>query len=336
MGLPVILSAVLSLLLASSTTATPHPSSVYSGSEYKLVVTRKFFPDSSIKYTSQHDIVNLLVPLNKINFDDDDDSDEEGSNNVTFFFTEADIENNGDRQYKGLSVYHNGKATKVLENGRDATAFNDDSKKVYIGATNGIYIYEDGATKKYGALSDSIIQIEADNQTGTVYFLTEDHQLFSVGDEGDAKNKVEDVKDVKEFVVDYNSNIFYYDSNEHLHVFNQDGVKKFEDLPKDSTVKLVRPMFSQDEGASAVIGKKVYVINPNATLSPTPVTMEVAPTAYAPDATLLQYYALDKKIYEYNVMDLFVSNFKDLKDYLNDKKDEINKIATKSRSAFGA
>lgn len=331
MGWSTILSVVLSVLLAAGATAGP------TSNDDNLVITRDFFPDSIIKYTSQHDIVNLHVPLNKINFgDDDDDSSDEGENdNVTVFFTEADVDSNGDKQYKGLHVYHTGKATKVLDNGRDATSFNDDSVKVYIGTTDGIYVYENGATKKYGSLSDNIVQIEADNQTATLYFLSEDHQLFSVGDEGNTKNKVEDVSDVTEFVVDYSSNIYYLDSKEHLHVFNQDGVKKFNGLPKGSKVKLVRPMFAQDEGVSAIIGKRHYFLNPNGTLTATGILLEVFPTAYAPDATLLQYYAFDKKIYEYNVIELILSDLKELKDYLDDKRDTINNIATKSRSAFG-
>lgn len=51
--------------------------------------------------------------------------------------------------YKSQNTQH---VTKLLDNGRDATAFTT-GNKAYLAATDGIYIYDyiKGTTKKYGS-----------------------------------------------------------------------------------------------------------------------------------------------------------------------------------------
>ncbi|XP_063390402.1 uncharacterized protein LOC134676016 [Cydia fagiglandana] len=337
------LFSILLLFLVATTTASPITTgdvvatTTNSTAEDLLIITENFFLETNVKYTGQHDIVNIIVPLNKINFEDDDE--ERYNNDITIFFVEADLNDKGERKDQGLYVLKNGKATKILDNGRDATALNDDSTKVYLGASDGIYVYDDtnGKTTKYGSLTDNIIQIEADNKTGVVYFLTNDHEVFSVADEGRKKNKV-NLKDVREIAIDYNSNLYYYDNNKDLYLcnLNNGGVQKIEGIPSRKSIKLIRPMFAQEDGVFAIIDDVIYLLNADRTAEKSKGSLKVKPSAYAPEATLIHYYALDKKIYEFNVLAMISPELEELRDFLNDKKNEIQNIATKSRSSFGA
>ncbi|XP_047999854.1 uncharacterized protein LOC125236984 [Leguminivora glycinivorella] len=338
-----LLSILPLFLVATTTTASPitagdtQVTTNSTANEDTLIITENFFLETNVKYTGQHDIVNIIVPLNKINFEDDDE--ERYNNDITIFFVEADVDDKGERKDQGLYIYKNGKTNKILDNGRDATALNDDSTKVYFGASDGIYIYDDanGKTNKYGTLTDNIIQVEADNKTGTVYFLTKDHEVFSVADEGKKKNKV-NIKDVREMAIDYDSNLFYYDSNKDLYLCNlkHGAVQKIEGIPSRKSIKLIRPMFAQEDGVFAIIDDVIYLLNADRTAEKSKGTLRVKPTAYAPEATLIHYYALEKKLYEFNVLAIISPELEELKDFLDDKKNEIQNIATKSRSSFGS
>ncbi|XP_061724985.1 uncharacterized protein LOC133530942 [Cydia pomonella] len=178
------------------------------------VITRNFVTKTYLKHTSQNDVVNIIVPLNKKYFRVNEDEityldDIDDAFNVCFF-TEADNVK-GDRKYQDLYIYKNGETTKILENGRDATAFSNEGK-AYLGACDGIYVYDyrNSTTYKYGSLTDNIIQIEANHQTGVLYFVTYDHQVFSVADEGTKKNKI-NINDAQEIAFDFNNNLYYYD-----------------------------------------------------------------------------------------------------------------------------
>lgn len=339
-----LLSILPLFLVATTITASPiateeaqATTTNSTAGEDTLIITENFFLETNVKYTGQHDIVNIIVPLNKINFEDDDE--ERYNNDITVFFVEADVNDKGERKDQGLYVLKNGNASKLLDNGRDATALNDDSTKVYFGASDGIYVYDDtnGKTNKYGTLVDNIIQIEADNKTGIIYFLTNDHEVFSVADGGKKKNKV-NIKDVREIAIDYNSNLYYYDSKKDLYLcnLNHGGVQKIEGIPSRNSIKLIRPMFAQDDGVFAIIDDVIYLLNADRTAEKSKGTLEVKPSAYAPEATLIHYYALDKKIYEFNVLAIISPELEELIDFLNEKKNEIQNIATKSRSSFGA
>ncbi|XP_061724917.1 uncharacterized protein LOC133530876 [Cydia pomonella] len=294
------------LLMAMTTTA--QMSTIY--------VTRNILKQAGDMYSSQHDIVNLVVPPNRESFWDKYD------NSIwtymllgldAYFFVEAD-NNNGEREYHGLYLYRSQNVTKLLDNGRDATAFATGSE-AYLAATDGIYVfdYKNGTIKKYGTLTDNIIQIEANYKTGVLYFVSNDHQVFTVADEGTKKNKV-NINDAQEIAFDFNNNMYYYDGKKDLYVLNQDGNKKIEGIPKGGEIILVKPTW-RNMGVFAVVGNDVYLLNANGSARKINVVLQIKPTAYAQQSTNYLYFALDKTIFRFQAERVHLSHIADLDEY---------------------
>ncbi|CAG4960806.1 unnamed protein product [Parnassius apollo] len=314
-----------------------------SGENEQITVTKDFFPDSFIVYRGKHEIVNIIVPLNSLNFNDDAKDNETSDNsNITLFFVEADVDAAGNKVYKGLYVLKDGKAKKILGNGRDAAASSDDSKDVFFGAKDGIYKYDPKKTKavKYGTVRDSIIGIAKENATDVIYILTEDHDVYKVTEEGQKKVKIDDVVGAREIVLDNSNNLFFYGVNKKPYVVNDDGVKKIEGLPKNpNSVRLIKPPFFLENGVPFTSDNVAYLIYPNGTSERTDFDFKsnAKPSAYGMEAALIQYYGYCKNIYEYNILSLVLAGIiDDLKNFLENQAPTIQTLATQSRSSLRA
>lgn len=307
-----------------------------------IVVTKEFFDDQFAIYTAEHDIVNILLPLNSLNFDDDTDDEESDSSFNTIFFVLADTEN-GQRVDKGLYIRKKGVVTKLLDNGREASAANDDTKTAYFAASDGIYVYNDKENKaeKYGTLNDDIIGIAKVNGSDVIYILTNDHFIYKVTEEGTKKERVHGIEDAQQIVLDYENNLYYYTSDKKVYVHLPEGCKRIEGLPEQASyVHLLKPPFIIEDGIPIVFDYKTYIGYVNGSSEESDFELQARPTAYSIEATLINYYAYNKKIYEYNVLVLLMSEFldqlKEVKDLLSSKADEISEIATRSRSDLRA
>ncbi|XP_061706363.1 uncharacterized protein LOC133517180 isoform X2 [Cydia pomonella] len=308
-----ILAAVVALAIAAPPRA-----------DEQLIVTKKFYPDSFAIYTGQHDIIDIVVPLNQINYSEDSKEDTDETK-LTVFFVEADVKDDGTYDYKGLYVYKNGVAKKVLENGQCSTYAKN--KIVYFGASDGIYKYNelDQTATKYGTVSDSVIRMAVDTEHAHVYYLTSDYVLYKFDEDEKMATKVEAVKDARDMVFDYDGIMFFYDGNHQLYTYNGERVLKIEGLPAQPTkVALIRVPVSVNQ-MFAVIDGRLYELNVNGTSEMAPIKFQAQPTAYAPDAILYQYYAYKQKIYLYNLVTRFSSkNIDELNQFFEDNAEQIN------------
>ncbi|XP_047037907.1 uncharacterized protein LOC124643097 [Helicoverpa zea] len=307
-----------------------------------LVVTADFFPESLAVYTAEHDIVKLLVPLNALNFEDDADEEEESSSDsdALVFFVQADKNENGGLVDQGLFVLKNGQATKLLDHGRDAAAANDDTKTAYFAANDGIYAYnaKDNKAEKYGTVTDDLISIAKVNGSDILYILTADQVVYKVTEEGTKKEKLNQIVNAKELILDYQNNLYYYTNDNKVYVLVGDEVKQISGLPENaSSVNIINPPFVIENGVPVIVDNKAYVAYENGTSELAGFDFQIKPTAYAMEATLIQFYAYEKKVYEYNVLTILFSELlSELKSYLEDKTDDIQAIATRSRSDLRA
>ncbi|KAG6462417.1 uncharacterized protein LOC115451634 [Manduca sexta] len=305
----------------------------------KIIVTSELFPDALAVYTSQHDIVSLTVPLNSANFEDDESLNDDNSDILTIF-VEADVNDKGEYDYKGLYTLKGGNATKILETGTDSAADNSDSHDVFLSATDGLYVYKSDVHKveKYGSVNDNLVGIAKVNSSEDIYVLSADHVLYKVSENGEKKEVVEEVKGARKIVLDFSDNLYYYGEDKQPYVLSDDGVKKIEGLPANpSYVAFVKPPFVIEDGVIFISDEKSYVLYANGTSELDDFVLQVKPTAYAMEATLIQYYAYEKKIYEYNILALLLSNvLDDIKKFLEDKSTEIESIATRSRGSLRA
>ncbi|CAG9133824.1 unnamed protein product [Plutella xylostella] len=303
-----------------------------------FIVTSKFFDKSLVIYKGEYDIVDIVVPLNDINFEDGTEDDEDGG--INLFFTEADIKEDGKKDFKGIYYLNKGNATKILDNGVVTAVPSQNNKNAYFGAKDGLYSFDAKKVeaKKYGPITDSIIGIGVENGTDTIYILKENKELFKVTENGTKTAKVEEAKDVVEFVVDYENNLYFYDESKTLFVVNKEGIKKIENLPvPKSYMKLIRPLFFNENSVPILIDEDVYTVYANGTVEPEDIKVRVRPTAFGVEPALLQYYAHDKKIYEYNMLVLVFSGLlEELKDFLSDITENIQNVATQSRSELGS
>ncbi|XP_045781266.1 uncharacterized protein LOC123878196 isoform X2 [Maniola jurtina] len=304
----------------------------------KVLVTPEFYIKDLVEYKAEHDIVKLVVPLNALNFDETESSSEwdEIVSKFLVFFVEADVQPDGSRVDQGLYVLKDGKAKKILDNGRDAAAAAaDDSKKVFFGAKDGLYKYnlETNSADKYGPITDSIIAMDMERLSEVIYILTEDRDVYKVTYNGERKEKLDDVVKPKQFVVDFGENLYFFSDDKVPYVRTVDGVKKIEGLPvATGTVTLFKPPFFLDNGAPVIINNKVYLMYSNGSSEATDFEFQpkAIPTALAPEATLVQYYAYDKKIYEYNILALIISSLvEEITDFLKKQATEINNFASK-------
>ncbi|CAK1594857.1 unnamed protein product [Parnassius mnemosyne] len=314
-----------------------------SGENERITITKDFYYDSVIVYRGKHEIVNIIVPINSLNFDDDaEDDNTSDDSNAILFFVEADEDADGNRIDKGLYVLKDGKAKKLLDNGRDAAASSDDSKDVFFGAKDGIYKYDpkENTAVKYGTVIDSIIGIAKENSTDVIYILTEDHGLYKITENGQKKVKMDDVVGAREIVLDYSNNLYFYGENKQPYVVNADGIKKIEGLPKNpNSVRLIKPPFVVENGVPFMCDNVAYIIYANGRSEKTEFDFRsnAKPSAYGMEGLLIQYYAYHKKIYAYNILNLILSGvIEELKNFLESKESIIQSIATRSRSSLRA
>lgn len=304
-----------------------------------VVITEEFFPDELAIYTFEHDPVKILTPLNALNFEDDDD-EESDSDSTTSFVVLADKDDQGGKVYKGVYLLTNGQATKILDNGKDAAAANDDTKLVYFAASDGIYVYNDEkkSADKYGSLTDDFIGIAKVNGSDTIYVLSADHVVYKVTEEGTKKEKIDQIVDAQQIILDYENNLYYYTSDKTVYVYVNGEVKKISGLPEHASyVEILNPAFVFENGAPVIVDNKSYLVYENGTSELGEFEFRVKPTAYSMEATLIQYYAYNKKVYEYNILTIIFSEILDeLKKYFDDKTDAIQAIATRSRSDLRA
>lgn len=303
-----------------------------------VTVTEEFFPNEMAIYTAEHEIVDIMLPLNALNFEEDSD-DEDADPEAVIFFVLADFVD-GKRVDKGLYIRKKGNVTKLLENGREATAANEDTKTAYFGAKEGLYSYnvKENKAEKYGTITDSIISLAKVNGSDIIYMLTEDHVLYKVTEEGTKKEVVDGVVNAQKVVLDYENNLYYYTSDKDVYVLTASGPKKFEGLPaKASYVAILRPPFVIEDGIPVVIDRNTYVVYANGTVEDGDFILQARPSAYAMEATLIHYYAYNKKIYEYNILTLLLGGLvEELQTFLEGKSDNIADLATRSRNDLRA
>lgn len=296
-----------------------------SDDQIRFTIDEDWFNKNPVKYTADHEIVEIAVPLNRLNFDED-----VYSPNLLIFFVEADQE---------LYALKKGVATKLLDNARDVAAMRGNGYDVYFGAKDGIYTYNrtSNSAEKYGTLTDSIIAIEVAFGKDILYILTEDNVVYKVTESGTKKEKIDEIEGAKDIILDYSNNIYFYAEDKQPWVLaDGEDVKKIEGLPEitaaDDEITLVRPPFVLQNGVGVLLNNQVYIVRSDgkSEFNPVEFAPEVVPSALAPEATLAQFYALDKKIYEYDVLSLFAESALDeLDDYLNKKTKEIPAISSK-------
>ncbi|CAH2061775.1 unnamed protein product, partial [Iphiclides podalirius] len=303
-----------------------------------VTITKDFYPSSLAVYSGEHEIVDILVPLNSMNFDDDsEDDDTSDDDELIIFFVEADVDAAGGRVDKGLYMLRGGKAQKLLENGRDAAASSDDSKEVFLAASDGIYVYKynDTAPVKYGTFGEGVISIAKENNTDAVYALTDSRHLYKVTDQGQQWTKVEEATGAKEIVLDFSNNLYFYGDDLQPYVI-KDGAKKIQGLPADpKSVRLLNPPFILDDGVPFVSDNVAYILYANGTSEEGGFDFKpnARPSAYGVDAVLIQYYAYNKKIYEYNILTILLSDIlEELKSYLNTNSGSIRSMASRPRT----
>ncbi|XP_069363337.1 uncharacterized protein [Maniola hyperantus] len=286
------------------------------------VVTPDFYKDEMVIYRGKYDIVKIVVLINSFKYDDAGDVNAD----VILFFVEADEQSNGTRQDKGLYVFKEGKATKILINGRDAAASGIDAKRIFFGAADGIYVYNEtsNSADKYGPITDSIIAIASEQSGDIIYILTEDREVFKVSDNGEKKEKLDDVVNAKEIVLDKTDHLFFFSDDNKPYVRRASGVNPVVGLPKVlSNAKLIRPPFFLKDEVPFLADNKLFTISSYAFSTTAAIEFEsqAKPTAFAPEVALIQYYGFNKKIYEFRLSSLHkdVTPEKLLGSYLDSK-----------------
>ncbi|CAG4960742.1 unnamed protein product [Parnassius apollo] len=317
-----------------------NPVSKETDEDEKITIIKDFYLKKFVIYNAKYDVVNILVPTNSLNFDDNDDEKnmENFAKNIILFFVEADVDAAGNRVDKGLYVYKNGEATKLLENGRDAAASSDDSTDVFFGAKDGIYTYDNKENKavKYGSVTDDIIAIAKENATDVIYYLNKDHELYKVTDNGQKSVKIDDVVGAQEIVLDPANNLYFVTEDKQVYVVNENGVKKITGLPEHpKSVKLIKPPVLED-GAVFLSDNAFYAIYSNGTseLTDFEITSEAKPSAYAMEATMVQFFAFHKKIYKYNLLEIFSGDvFEILNKFLEENQEIIIEASPVSKTS---
>ncbi|CAG4960850.1 unnamed protein product [Parnassius apollo] len=294
----------------------------------KFVVTREFFPESLVVYSGEHEIVNIFVPLNGLNYAEKPDDDRK----IILFFVEADEDDSGKRIDQGLYVLKDGVPKKLLDHGRDASAANDDSQEVYFAAEDGIYLYnpEENSAEKYGTVSDSIIGIAKENNSDVIYILTEDFEVFRVSEAGEKKEKIEEIVGAQQIVLDYKNNLYFYDADKQPFVYSKDGVKKIEGTPEHAVkAHLLKPSLYTEDSVPFIVDGKIYILYADGSAQPFDIEIapDAQPSAYSMETMLMQYYALDNKIYEFDIMDIMIDGILNtMKEILQHYMDIIQEI----------
>ncbi|CAG9572631.1 unnamed protein product [Danaus chrysippus] len=307
----------------------------------EAVIPKKVFMDSFIKYTGEYDIVDIMVPLNAINFAASDSSESESEEfnlkDLTVFFVEAE-DKDGERADKGLYRYEKGDSKMILATGRSSTASSNNNKLVFFAASDGLYVYntEKDSADKYGPITDAIRSIATDETGSTIYIVTDDHKLYKVTNNGENKELVDDVEDVVEIVLDDDGNLYYYNTKKEVYIKTADKIIKVENLPEDpKKIKTIRPPFVVHKTIGMSYDDTVYIVHSNGSSEKLDFRFapEATPTAFGPDAVFVQYYALDKKLYEFNVKEMMENDvFHDIRE----KTENIRNQADKNKHTLGA
>ncbi|OWR52580.1 hypothetical protein KGM_212549 [Danaus plexippus plexippus] len=309
--------------------------------DHEDVVPKGVFLDSFIKYKAEYDIVDIMVPMNAINFAASDSSESESEEfnlkDLTVFFVVAD-DKDGKREDKGLYRYKKGDSKMILATGRSSTASSNNNKLVFFAASDGLYVYntETDSADKYGPITDAIRSIATDETGATIYIVTDDHKLYKVTNNGENKELVDDVDDVVEIVLDNVGNLYYYNTKKEVYIKTSDKIIKADNLPADpKVIKAIRPPFIIYKTVPMSFDDTVYIVHSNGRSENLGFRFapDATPTAFGPEAVHVQYYALDKKLYEFNIKEMKEN---DVFHNVREKTEKIRNQANKSKHTLGA
>ncbi|XP_028175751.1 uncharacterized protein LOC114363979 [Ostrinia furnacalis] len=271
-------------------------------------------PDEMVIYQGQHDIVKIYPSLPLM---------EELQKRVVFFL-EADINNDGSKIDQGLYVIVENSTTKLHDNGKDIDG--DAEGKVFFACKEGIYTYNRKENKayKYGNLNEGIISLAVENSSGIIYALTKNHDLYKISDNGSKSDVDNRVKNALEIVLDKVDNLYYYDNEKNVYQVKDQRVNKIEGLPKNPSkmVMIKIPALVADvEGIFVLADDVPYFIYSNGTSIRSPQNFgltKTKPTAFSAEGVLVFYAAVDKKIYEFNILAKIISGvFSKIADFFN-------------------
>lgn len=278
----------------------------------RLIITNEFYPEQYSIYTSKYEIVNIIVPLNQLNY-----GNNPGSKYV-FFFVEADQDESGRVIEKGLYVFKDGNPIKLLDNGRDVAAAADESNVAFIGAEDGIYLYnnERVSVHKYGTISDSIIGIAKPTHSDIIYILTEDKEVFIVSGMDTKKEKVNEIVNAEQIILDYDNNLYYLDADTQVYFYDFLSVTKIEGLPDYAfNARLLKPPVTTQGFVPFVVDGEIYCINAKGyaeMFDKVEFAGNGTPSAFAMEDGVVHYYAINKKIYEFDIYDILHNGAKGL------------------------
>ncbi|CAG9572976.1 unnamed protein product [Danaus chrysippus] len=307
--------------------------------EEVFVIPKEVYDRAFLRYEAEHDIVDIIVPLNAINFEDADSrSDPDNSiKDVTVFFVEADVKD-GKYDYKGLYRFKNNETKMILPTGRTGASSTNDNKLVYFGASDGLYVYnvEKDTAEKYGPITDGIVSIVCDETGKTIHYIGDDHKLYKVTNNGENKEAVKEVEDAVDMVVDDEGVIYYYNSKNEIYIKTDGGLVRAQNLPENpKSVRLIRPPFFFGDSVALVCDNSVYILHVNGTSDRyyLDFSSESMPTAFGLEAVFAVYYGHDKKLYEFQMLGIKNNpNF----DRIRGITDKIAEKAEKRKHTLGA
>lgn len=316
-------------LVASAPTSDDSETTTPAADDDIIKIDDEFFSVEFKIHTAENEIVKLYYPINALNLGDDDDENETTDRYI--FFIEADE----DGKYKGISVLINNQTYPLLPTGTSVASSIENQKIAYFGASDGLYLYNGtkNAAEKYGTVTDNIIDIAKANGTEDIYIVTDKNEVYKVTENGTKKDLIPEAAGAKKIVLDDTNNLYFYGEDKKLSILTAEGVKKVEDLPEATNITLLNPAFVMEQSIPVIVNNKAYFVASNGSVETASAEFEVAPSAVSVEATLMLYMAKGNSIYEYNVLAIIMSeSMSQLKDFLNDRTDEIQSLSTRSRS----
>ncbi|XP_063382801.1 uncharacterized protein LOC134669217 [Cydia fagiglandana] len=270
-------------------------------------ITNDIISQSTLLHTANHDVTCLGVLFGE---------DKEIEDKVVFFI-ESDVNKHGERVDYGLYALtkdrtHSNKtiSTKLLDNARDI-AVASLTETVYFAAKDGIYVYnkKKNSAEKYGSVNDEVISIAAENATGVLYYVNKQHQLYKVTERGQKATIIDEVKNADQITVDYKGYLYYYTVDKKFYVYDGQNAKLVEGIPSNGNkVSFLRtPVLAGDYGLVNVDGE-YYTVNgkdASAHAAGRGGGSFVA-SAVSFETGLVMYFAVDKKIYELNIIEKVV------------------------------
>ncbi|XP_073963551.1 uncharacterized protein [Choristoneura fumiferana] len=305
-----LLKFIACIFLAGCSAAPPN--------EPYLVIKESFFKSKYLLYTGKHDIVRIFVPLHQFKLDigpsvavDQDSSGSSSSSEetkppFTLFFVEGDYKND-EVINKGLYIFTKGKATKLLENGRDAVA--TQANTIYLGGKDGIYKYDNATNTatKHGTVTDSIIQFAYNNKTDSIYYLTDDNEVYKLNEDATASVKVPGLTDVQQIAIGYEGSLYYNSAKEFYVVKLKDGgvPRKVTGLPENwNKIVLAAPFYETEVGVLLYVDNDLYILE-EVHSRKGPIRTEAIVTAQSSQYTFFHFFGKDKKMYVFHDMELF-------------------------------